>query len=81
MNYRIQSAINTSIREGRTVILWETVDTQEWVNLVNGLAEVAEDWTETDAGGSTEQNIRVREYWGTDENGDEWRVHVKFENR
>lgn len=71
-NHRIQTAIEDSIRENRIVTLEATVDTQEWVDLVSDLSVECEDWTENKADGAL-----IREYWGTDEDGDEWRIHVQ----
>lgn len=71
--YNIQTAIEDSVREDRIVHLEARTDTQEWVDLVNGLAAKAEDWTETK---DADSGNDVREYWGKDEDGDEWRIHV-----
>lgn len=78
MNTTIQRAIDQSIRQNEIVTLkGYTVDTAEWVDVVNGLADRAEDWVETN-GSTSEPGNSVREYWGTDEDGDEWRVHVAY---
>ena len=68
----IQLAIKDSIREDRAVILTERIDTQPWVDLVNGLADLADDWVQITQGDALE----IREYWGEDDDGDDWRVHV-----
>jgi hypothetical protein len=67
----IQTAIDDSIRENRIVSIDATLDTQEWVDLANGLSLECDDWTES--------NGNVREYWGTDEDGDKWRIHLRHE--
>ena len=67
-----------------THLVLESVRTNQIVNhtidLANGdeagdlldeLAEMAED--------SVDANDGVTEFWGTDEDGAEWRVHVKLE--
>jgi len=75
----IQNAINDSIREDRVVVLTERIDTQPWVDLVNGLADLADDWVQiTQGDGSLEANgaVEIREYWGEDDDGDDWRIHV-----
>jgi len=68
----IQLAIKDSIREDRAVILTERIDTQPWVDLVNGLADLADDWVQITQGDALE----IREYWGEDDDGDDWRIHV-----
>lgn len=75
----VDRAIEDSIREDRTVVLTATVDTQEWVDLVTDLASRADDWVETDNLGTDPVGTgKVREYWGVDEDGDAWRVHVIY---
>ena len=76
----IQNAINDSIREDRVVVLTERIDTQPWVDLVNGLADRAEDWVQITHGNARlEANgaAEIREYWGEDDDGDDWRIHVR----
>jgi hypothetical protein len=74
MNITVQRAIEQSIRQNEIAkITGLRVDTQEWVDVVNDLAAESEDWVETSADGAT-----VREYWGKDEDGDDWRVHVVY---
>lgn len=70
---RIQTAIEDSIRERRIVTLTAPIDTQEWVDLTTGLSERAADWTDANP---SETAPDRREYWGEDEDGDEWRVHL-----
>lgn len=65
---RVQQAIDDSIREDRIVTLRATVDTQEWVDLVTELGSRSDDWVDAGHG--------LREYWGSDDDGDLWRVHV-----
>lgn len=69
-NQRVQQAIDDSIREDRAVTLVATMDTQEWVDLVAELGERAEEW-------ATDSAATLREYWGTDADGDRWRVKVR----
>lgn len=78
MNHQIEEAIEGSILENGVPILVRRIDTQEWVDLVNGLADVAEDWVRITGGDSRldDEIVEVREYWGTDDDGDEWRIHV-----
>jgi hypothetical protein len=74
----IDRAIAESIRENKIVIIEERIDTQPWIDLVNGLANEADDWARITGGDNRVDSdiIEVREYWGTDEDGDDWRVHV-----
>jgi hypothetical protein len=78
MDYQIQQAIQDSIRENRTPVIEARIDTQEWVNLVNGLAQASDDWVRIAGGDSriNEDVVEVREYWGVDSDGDDWRIHV-----
>ena len=77
--WAIEESINESIRTGSTVVLdGGRVDTAEWVDLVNGLADAADDWVERENMSAFGENEAVREYWGVDDDGDEWRVHVNF---
>lgn len=66
--------IALSIREGRTVT--EYPDTAEDARaLVETLAvEAADDCTIEHRSGS--ESVGYYDIWGTDEDGDEWRVHV-----
>ena len=64
----VQRAICDSIRENRIVVLKSRIDTENWLNLTNELSTLAQDWTA--------RNDGVREYWGVDENNQEWRIHV-----
>jgi len=75
----IQRAIEDSIREDRIVVLTERIDTQPWVDLTNGLDRLADDWVAiTHGDGRLEANgaVEIREYWGEDDDGDDWRIHV-----
>lgn len=65
---KIRGAIESSIRHGKVTRLDDvTVDTFEFVELAAALERLADDWV--DAGD-------VRDYWGVDEDGDGWRVHL-----
>ena len=75
----IQRAIEDSIREDRIVVLTERIFTQPWFGLVNGLEDLADDWVTIIRGdGRLEANdvVEIREYWGEDDDGDDWRIHV-----
>ena len=69
----ITQSIEVSIREDRIVHLEARIDTQEWVNLAAALGEACEDYAETQ---DADSGNEVREYWGTDEDGDSWRIHL-----
>ena len=71
----IQRAIEDSIREDRFVVLTERIDTQPWVDMVNGLARLADDWVAITHGDGLIE-AEIREYWGEDDDGDDWRIHV-----
>ena len=78
MTNQIQQAIEDSIRGNEIVILRARADTSEFVSLANGLSEACDDYTRITAGdnrldGDVEE---VREYWGADEDGDDWRIHL-----
>jgi hypothetical protein len=77
-NYDIQSAIDESIRCDTIVIMEQRLDTQEWADLVNSLAAEAEDYVRITGGDNRIEGnvVEVREYWGTDDDGDAWRIHV-----
>jgi hypothetical protein len=72
MSHAIQSAILTSIRENRTVTLTECIETTEWTALAESLGAECEDYVEHTIAG-----IVIREYWGLDEDGDGWRIHLQ----
>lgn len=67
MDYRVQRAIEDSIRGGRAEHLHARIDSTEWVRYAADLQVACEDW----APAPTDDR---REYWGQDEDGDEWRV-------
>lgn len=75
MYNQIQGAIQDSIRENQIVRLTAKLDTSEWVDMVNTLAVECDDWIEA-SGQPGPNDELVREYWGTDDDGDEWRIHV-----
>jgi len=78
-DYTIQLAIKDSIREDLVIVLTERIDTQPWVDMVNGLDRLADDWVQiTQDDGRLEANdaLEIREYWGEDDDGDDWRIHV-----
>ncbi len=66
--HHVQSAIDESIRENCIVHLSAVENTQEWVDLAAALGAAATNWVDTHEG--------AREYWGGDDDGDEWRVHL-----
>lgn len=72
--YRVEQAIEDSIRESRIVDLSARLDSAEWVELARALEAAAENWTEVPAGNYGDSPL-TREYWG-DEDGDEWRVYL-----
>lgn len=72
--FTVQTAINESIAEDRIVHLEFTGKGQGFDEVTAELAERAEDSVvhRPDNDGPI-----IHEYWGTDEEGDEWRVHVE----
>lgn len=78
MQHAITSAIADSIRCNTTPVLSARIDTQEWVDLTNALADECDDYVRiTDGDNRIDGDIvEVREYWGADDDGDEWRIHV-----
>ena len=67
----INAAIESSIRENQIVTLTDTLDCESWVCIATGLSALCDDWTEQQVEG-----VNMREYWGVDEDGDAWRVHL-----
>ncbi len=67
----VQIAIEDSIRENRIVHLKAIVDSQQWVDLAAALSAASEGHVETGS-----EVGEVREYWGADDDGDEWRIHL-----
>lgn len=67
-NYTPYRAIEDSIREDRIVVMRAEIDTPEWENLNSALRDECDDYVEA--------NDKIREYWGVNEDGDDWRVHV-----
>jgi hypothetical protein len=69
----IDNAINDSIRENRIVHIDDIViNSQNFVNLSSALSAECDDWVET----KDEDGYVLREYWGTDKDGDDWRIHL-----
>lgn len=60
----VTRAIETSIRDGRTVELYRGPLTR------SGLEEACEDFDEND-------ELGLVTFWGADEDGDKWRVSIK----
>ena len=58
----VRQAIEDSIREDRIVHLAAAPE------IIAALTATCEDYAEVDA---------VTEYWGADDNGNDWRVHVR----
>lgn len=71
VTHQVQTAIEDSIRESRIVSLDCIIDTQEFVALAEELLLASDDYTE-----QTIDGVLVREYWGTDDDNDAWRVHL-----
>ena len=70
--FTVDTAIEDSIRESRIVHIEDVqLDTQNFVRLADELSSRADDWTEYPTDGGL-----VREYWGTDDDGDNWRIHL-----
>jgi len=67
-------AIDDSIRERRSVTLEAVLDSQEWVDIVAELDALSDDSAEHQ-GGDVEPRAHL-DYWGTDDDGDEWRITV-----
>lgn len=63
-----RDAINQSIRETRTVTLYGRIDSIRWVALVAALSAECDGWLDADA--------TLRDYWGSDANGDFWRIYL-----
>lgn len=75
--HNVEQAINDSISTDSVPVLTERLDTQEWVNTVNAIADLCDDWVELSNPDDTPEGVaNVRHYWGTDVDGDDWRVHV-----
>jgi hypothetical protein len=75
----IQHAIDDSIRESRVVALRAVMDSENFVRLANGLAAIAEDWVETEQGCIAPYGTgRCREYWGFDDDDEDWRIDLYF---
>lgn len=66
-NNTVQAAIDDSIRESRVVHLTISGVGGQYDAVMADLERVAEDWV---AAGELE-------YWGTDGDGDQWRVHME----
>ena len=56
----------------RSICHDEIVHVSMTVELVDELTDMAEDWTET----MDENGEPLTEFWGEDEDGNTWRVHV-----
>jgi hypothetical protein len=69
---QVQIAIDESIRENCIVHLKAVADSQEWVDLANVLGARSSGR----AHDCFDDGREVREYWGEDDDGDEWRVHL-----
>lgn len=68
MNNTVERAIHTSIRENRIVHLSREAIANEAEAVRVDLLAACDDWTEG--------NDEI-EFWGSDDDGDEWRVHVQ----
>ena len=67
----VTQAILDSIRENRVVELTAKLDTQEWVDAAHELSLASEDYNEERTAKGLE-----RDYWGTDDDGDAFRVRL-----
>lgn len=74
--HTVQTAIEDSIREGRTITLTARRDTS--VSLIAALKDACDDYVRITAGDNRIDGdvVEVREYWGTDDDGDDWRIHL-----
>jgi hypothetical protein len=63
----VERAINTSIRENRIVTLPTVSIAHEYDVVLTDLTCASDDRAEAND---------VIEFWGTDDDGDEWRVHI-----
>jgi len=68
---QVQLAIQESIREERTVKFEAREGHQAWIDLARSLDAACEDYSEE----RTEDGL-LRVYWGTDEDGDAWKIEL-----
>lgn len=68
---QVQIAINESICEDRTVKFEAREDNQEWIDLADSLYVACDDYSEERTGDGL-----LRVYWGTDDDGDEWKIEL-----
>lgn len=74
----IDAILKDSIHCYETITITERIGTPEWATLVDSLASRADDWVEITAGDArmTAEIVEIREFWGADEDGADWRIHV-----
>lgn len=75
--HNVDRVIEDSIREDRIVHV-EIREDVNGVDLLNTLAAHADDWVTALDRRHSDDGEELREYWGTDDDGDTWRIHVKI---